>query len=55
MMTKTCENMAETLRDPKVQFRKADHLPRKTQRHRYARRKTKEFLHLVDWLDEVAG
>jgi hypothetical protein len=53
MMTKTCENMTETLRDPKVQFRKADHLPRKTQRHRYERRKTKEFLHLVDWLDEA--
>lgn len=53
-MTKTCENMSETLRDPKAQFRKVDHLPRKPQRHRYERRKTKEFLHLVDWREEFA-
>lgn len=53
-MTKTCETMTDTLRDPKAQFRKADHLPRKTQRHRYERRKTKEFLHLVDWREDFA-
>ena len=51
-MTKTCEVMTETVRDPKVQFRKADHIARKQQRHRYERRKTKEFLHLVDWQED---
>jgi hypothetical protein len=48
-MTKTSEVMTEVLRDEKAEFRKADHLSRKEQRHRYERRKTKEFLYLVDW------
>ena len=54
-MTKSNEVMTETVRDPKAQFRKADHLSRKDQRHRYARRKTKEFLNLVDWRLEAAS
>ncbi len=46
--------MTDTVRDPKAQFRKADHLSRKQHRHRYERRKTKEFLNLVDWREETA-
>jgi hypothetical protein len=48
-MTKTLEAITEAIRDPKHPFRKADHQPRKQLKHRYERRKIKEFLHLSDW------
>ena len=37
-MTKTIENITEAVRDPKHLFRKADHQPKKPQKHRYERR-----------------
>jgi hypothetical protein len=49
-MTKSLEVLTEAVRDPKHPFRKVDDQPKKPQKHRYERRKIKEFLHLGDWL-----
>ena len=51
-MIKTLEVIDEAVRNPKHPFRKADHQPKKAQKHRYERRKIKEYLHLGDWLAE---
>jgi hypothetical protein len=51
-MTKSLEVITETVRNPKHPFRKVDNQPKKTLKHRYERRKIKEYLHLGDW---VAG
>ncbi len=51
-MTKTINSITEAIRNPKYPFRKADHHPRKSLRHRYERRKVREFLHLGGWLEE---
>ncbi|MEQ1936588.1 MAG: hypothetical protein ABL962_22275 [Fimbriimonadaceae bacterium] len=53
-MTKTIEVISDAIRDPKYAFRKADHQPKKSLKHRYERRKIKEFLHLTDWKEELA-
>ena len=53
-MIKNVENITEAVRDPKHTFRKADHQPKKPQKHRYERRKIKEFLNLTDWRMEEA-
>jgi len=53
-MTKTLEAISEAIRDPKHPFRKADNQPRKPLKHRYERRKIREFLHLGDWKTEEA-
>lgn len=51
-MNKIMEPITEVVRDPKHPFRKTENQPRKAQRHRYERRKIKEYLHLADWLTE---
>ncbi|MGA3265447.1 MAG: hypothetical protein ABSE16_01340 [Verrucomicrobiota bacterium] len=51
-MMKTLEVMDEAIRNPKHPFRKTEHQPKKAQKHRYERRKIKEFLHLGGWLTE---
>jgi hypothetical protein len=48
-MTKTLENISEAIRDPKPTFPKVDNQPKKPQKHRYERRKIKEYLHLGEW------
>jgi hypothetical protein len=53
-MTKTTEVINEAVKDPKFPFRKTDNQPKKALKHRYERRKIKEFLHLADWLTEEA-
>ena len=53
-MSKTFEAMNEVVRDPKHHFRKVDQRPKKSQKHRYERRKIKEYLHLADWVMEEA-
>ena len=45
-MTKSLEVISETIRNPKHPFRKVDNQPKKTLKHRYERRKIKEYLHL---------
>ena len=51
-MTKTLDVISETIRDGKHTFRKAEDRPKKAQKHRYERRKIKEYLHLGDWLTQ---
>lgn len=53
-MIKTLEAITEAIRNPKHPFRKADNQPKKAQKHRYERRKIKEYLHLTDWQEEQA-
>jgi len=51
-MSKTLEVIREAIRDPKHPFRKVENRPKKAQKHRYERRKIREYLHLADWLTE---
>jgi hypothetical protein len=51
-MTKTLDLIMEIVRNPKHPFRKADDRPVKAQKHRYERRKIKEFIRLGDWAQE---
>jgi len=53
-MTKTFEVISEAIRNPKHPFRKADNRPKKPMKHRYERRKIREYLHLGDWQTEEA-
>ena len=51
-MMKTFETITEAVRNPKHAFRKTNHHPTKPLKHRYERRKIREYLHLNDWLAE---
>ena len=51
-MTKTLDVIDEAVKDPKHPFRKGANQPKKARKHRYERRKIKEYLHLADWLTE---
>jgi hypothetical protein len=53
-MTKTLDAITEALRSSKNPFHQADSRPKKAQKHRYERRKIKEYLHLTDVLTENA-
>ncbi|MBE0540454.1 MAG: hypothetical protein IH623_03625 [Verrucomicrobia bacterium] len=53
-MMKTFEVLSEAIRNPKYPFRKAANQPKKPMKHRYERRKIKEYLHLGDWKAEEA-
>jgi hypothetical protein len=48
-MTKSLEVISEAVSNPKHPFRKVDNQPKKPQKHRYERRKIREYLHLGDW------
>jgi hypothetical protein len=49
-MAKTLDLITEIIRNPKHPFRKADDRPVKAQKHRYERRKVKEFIRIGDWV-----
>jgi hypothetical protein len=53
-MTKSLEAISETIRNPKHPFRKIDNQPKKPLKHRYERRKIKEYLHLGEWVTSEA-
>jgi len=53
-MTKSLEVISEAVSNPKHPFRKVDNQPKKPQKHRYERRKIKEYLHLGDWVTTEA-
>jgi hypothetical protein len=53
-MTKTLEIINDAVRNPKYSFRKTDNQPKKALKHRYERRKIKEYLQLGDWAGETA-
>lgn len=52
-MTKTIDAITEIVRNPKHAFRKADDRPAKAQKHRYERRKIKEYIKLSDWAQQA--
>ncbi len=54
-MTKSLEVISETVRNPKHPFPKVDNHPKKPLKHRYERRKIKEYLHLADWAPNEAS
>ena len=49
-MTKSLEVISEAVRNPKHPFRKVDNQPKKPLKHRYERRKIREYLHLGEWV-----
>lgn len=53
-MSKTIDAIKEAISNPKYPFRKTDSHPKKAVKHRYERRKIKEYLHLGDWQAEEA-
>jgi hypothetical protein len=53
-MTKSLEIITEVIRNPKPPFRKVDNQPKKPLKHRYERRKIKEYLHIGDWMPNEA-
>lgn len=53
-MIKSLDVITEAIRSNKHPFRKADDRPKKAQKHRYERRKIKEYLHLGEWVTEEA-
>ncbi len=54
-MTKSLQVISEAVSNPKHPFRKVDNQPKKQLRHRYERRKIKEYLQLSDWVSEGAA
>ncbi len=48
-MTKSLEVITEAVRNPKHPFRKIDSQPKKENKHRYERRKIREYLQLRNW------
>jgi len=52
IMTKTLDVITEAIRNSKHPFRKTENQPKKAHKHRYERRKIKEYLHLGDWVTE---
>jgi hypothetical protein len=54
-MSKTTEFLTEALRDSKHPFRAVGDRPKKPQKHRYERRKAREFLKIGDWTADAAA
>jgi hypothetical protein len=46
-MTKKVESIRAVLHHPKHPFRQADNFPKKSMKHRYERRKIREYLQLA--------
>jgi hypothetical protein len=53
-MIKSLNLLTEFIRDAKPILRQMDHRPKKASKHRYERRKVREFLRLGDWAEEAA-
>jgi hypothetical protein len=53
-MRKSADLIVETIRNAQHPFRQAEDRPHKEQKHRYERRKVKEYLRLVDWMGAEA-
>jgi hypothetical protein len=51
-MAKTLDLISDVIRNPKHPFRQVDDRPDKPQKHRYERRKIKEYIKLADWMEE---
>lgn len=53
-MPKTNEIITDVIRNAKIPFRQVDDRPDKPRKHRYERRKIKEYIKLGDWSETVA-
>jgi hypothetical protein len=53
-MIKTLDLITDAVSNPKNAFRKISDRPKKAEKHRYERRKVKEYLKLGDWGEEGA-
>ena len=51
-MSKSLEVISEVIQNPKHPFRQVEDQPDKAHKHRYERRKIKEYLKLGDWVAE---
>ena len=54
-MIKTLELITEVVSNPKQAFRKIADTPKKSEKHRYERRKVREYLKLGDWGEQSAA
>ena len=52
-MIKTLDFIAETIRTSKRTFHQVDDRPTKPQKHRYERRKIREYLRNSDWSEDM--
>jgi hypothetical protein len=52
-MTRTLDVISEVIRTPKNPFRQAADRPEKPQKHRYERRKVKQYIQLGDWSEQA--
>ena len=52
-MTKSLAVLTEAIHSPKTPFRKVENRPDKSHKHRYERRKVKEYIRLGDWQAEA--
>ena len=50
-MVKNSDVMSEAVLDSQHPFQQVDSLPQKPKKHRYERRKVKQFLHTGEWTD----
>jgi hypothetical protein len=53
-MNKSFESIKDVIVNPKHPFRKVDSHPKKAVKHRYERRKIREYLQIGDWRMEEA-
>jgi len=53
-MPKTLEVISDAIRNTKHPFRQVDDRPGKPKKHRYERRKIKEYIKLGDWVEKSA-
>ncbi len=51
-MTKTMDLISDAIRNPKHPFHQVADRPDKPQKHRYERRKIKEYIRIADWVPE---
>lgn len=54
-MIKTLDLISEVIRSQKNSFRKITDRPKKAEKHRYERRKVKEYLRMSDWGEEATA
>ena len=52
-MSKSQEQIAEAVQNHRYHPRNADSRPQKAQKHRYERRKVREFIRVSDWVEEA--
>lgn len=52
-MKKSLDLIHETIRSVKHPFQRTETRPNKCQKHRYERRKVKEYIRLTDWENEA--